>query len=254
MLNVKGACRLTCRYKEKNVMLDFDIIDANAPPVLGMRACLDLNLIKIIHTVNAQPKPYTNIMDEYADVFEGIGLFAGECTIHLKLGATPVVCPPRHIPSALRSRLKDELDDIEKMDIIQKVIEPTDWVNVLVVIEKPKTRKLRICLDPRPLNKAIQRPHYPLPTFDDITPKLAGAQYFSLLDARSEYWAIKLSQESSILTTFNTIFGRYRFNRLPFGIISAQDEFQRRVDEADEGLPGVAAIVDDIIVYGSTKE
>ncbi|KAK9513152.1 hypothetical protein VZT92_026713 [Zoarces viviparus] len=57
-----------------------------------------------------------------------------------------------------------------------------------------------------------------------------------------------------MLTTFNTIYGRYWFNRLPFGIISAQDEFQRRVDEAYEGLQGVAAIVDDILVYGRTKE
>ena len=72
VLNVKGACRLTCRYKEKTVMLDFEVIDANAPPVLGMRACLDLNLVKIIHTVDAQPKPHMSIMDEYADVFEGI--------------------------------------------------------------------------------------------------------------------------------------------------------------------------------------
>uniref|UniRef100_A0A671WXU4 Gypsy retrotransposon integrase-like protein 1 n=1 Tax=Sparus aurata TaxID=8175 RepID=A0A671WXU4_SPAAU len=143
---------------------------------------------------------------------------------------------------------------MEKMDIIRKVIEPTEWVNALVAVEKPKTGRLRVCLDPRPLNKAIQRPHYPLPTLDDITPKLAGAQYFSVLDARSGYWTIKLSHKSTMLTTFNTIYGRYRFMRLPFGIISAQDEFQRRVDEAYEGLQGVAAIVDDILVYGHTKE
>uniref|UniRef100_A0A8C7WSE9 ribonuclease H n=1 Tax=Oryzias sinensis TaxID=183150 RepID=A0A8C7WSE9_9TELE len=143
---------------------------------------------------------------------------------------------------------------MENTDIIQKVTEPTEWVNALVVVEKPKTKKLRVCLDPRPLNKAIQRPHYPLPTLDDITPRLAGAQYFSVLDARSGYWAIKLSQESSMLTTFNTIYGRYRFKRLPFGIVSAQDEFQRRVDEAYEGLSGVSAIVDDILVYSRTEE
>lgn len=117
------------------------------------------------------------------------------------------------------------------MDIIRKVTEPTEWVNALVAVEKPKTGKLRVCLDTRRLNKAIQRPHYPLPILDNITPRLALAQYFSLLNARSGYWAIKLSHESSMLTTFNTVFGRCRFNRLPFGIISAQDGFQRRVDE-----------------------
>lgn len=91
------------------------------------------------------------------------------------------------------------------MDIIQKVTEPTEWVNALVAVEKPKTGKLRVCLDTRPLNKAIQRPHYPLLILDDITPRLALAQYFSLLNARSGYWAIKLSHESSMLTTFNTV-------------------------------------------------
>ncbi|KAK9539543.1 hypothetical protein VZT92_004643 [Zoarces viviparus] len=204
--------------------------------------------------VDAQPKTHTSITEEFADVFKGIGLFPGECTFHLKPSAIPVVCPPCCIPYDLRNRLKDELDEMEKMDIIQKVTEPTEWVNALVAVEKPKTGKLRVCLDPRPLNKAIQRPHYPLPTLDDVTPRLAGAQYFSVLDARSGYWTIKLSHESSMLTTFNTIYGRYRFNRLPFGIISAQDEFQRRVDEAYEGLQGVAAIVDDILLCGRTKE
>lgn len=93
------------------------------------------------------------------------------------------------------------------MDIIQKVTEPTEWVNALVAVEKPKTGKLRVCLDARHRNKAIHRPHYSLPTLDDIAPTLAGAQYFSMLDARSGYRTIKLSHESSMLTTFNTVFG-----------------------------------------------
>lgn len=101
---------------------------------------------------------------------------------------------------------------LSKSDIVTKVTEPTDWVNALVVVEKPRTGKLRVCLHPRDLNKAIKRPHYPLPTLVGIAHKLVGAHYFSVMDARSGYWAIKLTEESSKLTTFNTPFGRYRFH------------------------------------------
>jgi hypothetical protein len=112
---------------------------------------------------------------------------------------------------------------MEKADVIAKVIEPTKWVNSLVIAEKPRSDKLRICLD-RDLNCAILGPHYPSRTLEDALPKLSGACYFSNLDPRSGYWTIKLDKNSSFLTTFNTLFGRYRILRMPF-IKCAQDEF-----------------------------
>ncbi|CAI5681852.1 unnamed protein product [Oreochromis niloticus] len=257
-LSVEGKCQLKCKHKDKTRTLEFHVVNTSAPPVLAMKACRDLNLVRIVMAVTEERNKTTNssqaILDEYADVFKGIGEFPGECSFHVNPDVAPTISPPRRIPIALRARLKDKLDSMERNQIICKVTDPTDWVNALVVVEKPKTGRLRVCLDPRPLNKAIQRPHYPLPTLEDVTTKLAGAKYFSVLDARSGYWAIKLSHESSLLTTFNTVFGRYRFLRLPFGIISAQDEFQRRVDETYEGLRGVAAIVDDVLVFGATKQ
>ncbi|KAI2650239.1 Retrovirus-related Pol polyprotein from transposon 17.6 [Labeo rohita] len=227
---------------------------AKSPPVLGLKACIVLDMIKLVLSVWSPERDAESIVDEFADVFTGIGLFPGECNIHLDPSATPVVHPPRRVPFALQDRLREELDSMEDQGIIKKVTEPTDWVNALCVVEKPKAGKLRVCLDPRDLNKAIKCPHYPLPTLEDITPKLAGARYFSVTDARSGYWAVKLSEKSSYLTTFNTVFSRYRFCRLPFGIVSAQDVFQQKIDEIYEGLPGVVAIVDDVLVYGKTKE
>ena len=84
--------------------------------------------------------------------------------------------------------------------------------------------------------------------------RLQSATWSSSLDAGSGYWTIKLSEASSYLTTFNTPFGRYRFLRLPFGLKSSQDEFQRKMDEVFEGLPGVITLVDDILVFGRTRE
>lgn len=74
---------------------------------------------------------------------------------------------------------------MERGGIIKKVMEPTEWVNALVVVEKPSTGKLRTCLDPKDLNKAIQRPHYSMPNLDDILSKLVGAQYFSVSVCRA---------------------------------------------------------------------
>ena len=146
--------------------------------------------------------------------------------------------------------MKEELTQLVEKKIIEKVTEPTDWVSSLVVVEK-KNGKLRLCIDPKDLNKNLKRSHYPLPTFEEIVPELHNAKIFSTFDARSGFWQIKLTEESSYLTTFNTPFGRYRWLRLPFGISSASEEYQRRMADALAGLDGVKVFIDDILVYGS---
>ena len=142
---------------------------------------------------------------------------------------------------------------MENTGVIDKATTSTDWVNSLVIVEK-ENGKLRICLDPRDLNAAIKRPHYPMPTLEDALAKLTSAKYFSKLDASSGYWQLKLDDKSSYLTTFNVPFGRYRFRRLSFGLISAQDEFQRKMDEVFEGLQGVTTLVDDVLISGRTRQ
>ena len=160
-----------------------------------------------------------------------------------------MIHPPRRVPEALRAPLKNKLDSLVKQEIIAKVDEPTDWVNSLVCVTKANG-DLRLCLEPKDLNRAIKHPHHCTLTLDEVLSKLNGAKYFSIVDARSGYWNIKLDHESSLYTTFNTPYGRYRFLRLPFGLTCAQDIFQRKVDETFGDLPGVTGIVDDIIVYG----
>ena len=132
--------------------------------------------------------------------------------------------------------------------IIVPVDQPTDWVNTMVVVENKHTEKLRICIDPRPLNKAIKREHYHLPTIEEITTRLSGAKYFSTLDASSGFWQIPFDEESSMPTTFGTPFGRYRYTRMPFGIHSAQEVFHKRLHELFHDLDGVETDIDDILV------
>ncbi len=113
-----------------------------------------------------------------------------------------------------------------------------------------KPNKLRICIDPRDLNRAICREHYQLPTVEEVTTRLAGAKKFTVCDAKDGFHQIQLDEESSYLTTFNTPFGRYRWTRLPFGISSAPEVWQRRMHEFVEGLEGVEVIADDFLIVG----
>lgn len=216
-----------------------------------------MQLIKLTYSVDNKVT-HTSQLDmnvirqEYNELFNGIGLFQGTCSLHLKENAVPTVCPPRKVPFGLQDKLKAELDSMEAKGIICKVKEPTGWVNSLICVKKPNG-KLRVCLDPKALNDNIRRPHYPMRTIDDITSKLSGAKYFSVLDATKGYWSIRLNEKSSYLTTFNSPFSRYRYLRLPMGIRSSQDIFNRKIDETFEGLSGVTSIVDDILVWGKTR-
>ena len=125
----------------------------------------------------------------------------------------------------------------------------------MVAVPK-KDGKLRICLDPRDLNKAIRREHYPLPTIEDVATRLHGAKVFTVLDVSKGFWHVEMEDESSFLTAFNTPFGRYRWKRMPFGLCSAPEVFQRRMHELIEGLRGVEVVADDFVVvgFGDTHE
>ena len=125
----------------------------------------------------------------------------------------------------------------------------------MVVVPK-KDGTLRICLDPKDLNKAILREHYPLPTIEDIATPLHGAKVFSILDMSKGFWHVLLDEPSPFLTTFHTPFGRYRWRRMPFGICSVPEVFQHRMHELIEGLQGLEVVADDFVVVGlgETKE
>ncbi|CAC5390534.1 unnamed protein product [Mytilus coruscus] len=190
----------------------------------------------------------------FPKVFTGLGCLEKPYHIKIDSSVNPVINPPRKIPAALREKLKGTLKEMEDKEVIRKVDEPTDWVNSLVVVEKPKTGKLRICLDPRNLNKAIKREHFALPTIEDITTRLTGAKYLSKPDCNNGYWQLRMDKESQLLTTFNSPFGRYCFLRMPFGIKSAHEVFQKRVSQLFEKLKGVETDIDDILVWGTTRK
>ena len=113
---------------------------------------------------------------------------------------------------------------MEREGVISSVSEPTEWCAPMVPGIK-KSGDVRICVDLKHLNESIVRPKFVIPTKEDILSKLSDGTVFSSLDAASGFWQIPLDSECVKLTTFITPFGRYCFNRLPFGITSAPEIF-----------------------------
>ena len=166
------------------------------------------------------------LIEAYPDRFEGIGHFPGTYHITLCSDAKPIIHAPRKCPITMRPLVQEKLDEFLEQGIITPVEEPTDWVSSLAYSWKANG-KLRVCLDPRDVNKAIKRDHYKTPTIEEITHQLAGSKKLTKVNGTSSYLCIVLDYESSLLTTFNTPWGRYRFVQLPWGLSCSQDIFQR---------------------------
>lgn len=183
--------------------------------------------------------------------FQGLGTLKGEpVKITLKDGAQPYsVATPRRVPIPLLPKVEEELERMESMGIIEKVTEPTEWCAPMVPVAK-----MRICVDLKRLNENVKREKFTLPTLEDILPKLAKSTVFSSLDAESGFWQIALEENSACLTTFITPLSRYCFKRLPFGITSAPEIFQRKMSELLHGHEGTVVYMDDILIFGETQE
>ena len=254
------------------------IADTPGPAILGLPSCSKLGIVELNCAVRfrwkklTEQKPTTecqqvqkdltnlqqlntkeDLIKAYPDRFEGIGRFPGTYHITLRNDAKPVIHAPRKCPIAMRPLVCEKLDEFLEQGIIVPVEEPTDWVSSLAYSWKANG-KLRVCLDPRDVNKAIKRDHYKIPTIEEITHQLAGSKKFTKVDGTSSYLCIVLDYESSLLTTFNTPWGRYRFVRLPWGLTCAQDIFQWMMEQILECCEGAIGIADDVIIHGKDDE
>ena len=159
-------------------------------------------------------------MARFPDVFKGIGKFPGEpYQIQLDPKVPPKQTPCRPVPIHLKEAFKAEIDKMLKTGVLKPVQEATPWINSFVLVEGTNQQgkpKLRICLDPTNLNKAIIREPYHFKTPEDISHLLADAAVLTVLDCKKGYWHQELDEASSYLTTFNTEFGRYQYKVMPF--------------------------------------
>ena len=185
----------------------------------------------------------------YPNSFDRIGDMYGEYDIKTDPSKPSVQHGRCKVPIEHKAEIKKELNEMVHRGIIVKQTELTPWVNSLTYPKKPNG-KLRICLDPKDLNKAIIQERHKAPTLEEITHVLTGVTKFSKVDGNKAFFRMHLTKRASLLTTFNMHLGRYRFLRVPFGLKMSQDIFQMRMDDIVAQCPGVLAIHDDVFIYG----
>ena len=253
----------------------FQVVSEGSP-ILGRSACVEMQLIERNENIDEivmddviiqkedipmgpghiDEKMERNIataerlVSEYRDVFTGLGLIKSNANIYIDSSVEPCIDPPRRIPYAIQNQVKQELDRMISLGVIVPQNEPTPWVNSITIVKKAS--KVRVCLDPTKLNKAIRRGPHQTKTIEEVIARTAGSKYFSVIDAKTGYWQIELNTPSSHLCTFNTPWGRYRYTRLPFGINAASDIFITEMNRILHGIKGVDVVTDDILIYGET--
>lgn len=157
---------------------------------------------------------------------------------------------PRNIPFAWKDKIKCQLDEMVRKNIIKEVKEPTSWCHPLVPVAKKDPTEVRVCVDLTRLNKYVKRGPHPVTTaLDAISRVNKGTKYYTKLDAKAGYWQIPIHEEDQVLTTFITPWGRYKFLRAPMGLSTSGDEYNRRGDEALEDCNNAVKVVDDVLVY-----
>ena len=278
-----GTVTLVCETPVKFECISFEVIDSKnlKPALLGVTDSLKLGLLSYDKTrVCASSSQKLNtvadldhakkcddqlahgsltkeqLLETYAEAFTGLGKLGKPVSLVLDPEVKPVHAPIHRIPVSKRERVKKKLDEMVAAKKLAKVEEPTDWCSNMTVVETVKENgevKTRLCLDPsQTVNKAIIRPKYTIPTLQELLPDLSSKKHkcFTIMDALDGFTQVELDEQSSLATTMQTPWGRYRWLRLPYGISSAPEEFQMRIHEALDGLTDVFNIADDMLIYG----
>ncbi|XP_068712222.1 uncharacterized protein [Montipora foliosa] len=163
---------------------EFFVMPGSADKLLGKISSEELGVLKVGVSVNAcESRNVTDkkavLKTKYPKVFTGLGKLKNfQLKLHVDESVTPIVQAMRRIPCSRKQKVIAKLEELEALDVIEKVNGPTSWVNPLVAVEK-SNGDVRICLDMRQANRAILREKHPVPTIEETLQEMSGAKVFS---------------------------------------------------------------------------
>ena len=280
-LKILGVTACMIESKQKIICAEFHVINTNHRNLLSGNLDLDLDLIYMTPDNNNRPHELNTVKDHQPNepqektnqpnipvrlksliknykttLFNGkIGKFKNiKVKLHINPKITPVAQSERRIPFALRKQVQEEIEKLEKNDIIEDITnEPTPWLSPLVAVKKGQNN-IRLCLDMRHPNQAITRTRFPTPTIDDLLVKLKGSNHFSKLDLKSAFHQLELDESCRYITAFRTENKVKRFKRVIFGANSASEELQHALHTILADIDGALNIADDILIYASNTQ
>ena len=165
-------------------------------------------------SVHSKPKETTltkeSVLKNYSGIFQGLEKFPGEpYKLRLKPDSTPAKHRPRKVPLHLQDAFHEEVKRLVKIDVLEPVNEPTEWVNSFVVMEKQvnvntsnahspghSIKKIQLCRDPKDLNEALEQEPYYSRSIDELIAKFSVAVFFTIVDMDKGYWQVILHPES----------------------------------------------------------
>ena len=236
-LDCKGYFETEVQTEKGSGQLKIFVLEGNTENLLSREAAARFGFVQRVDEIfgdvpkSVQCKPVKILLNEKAEPY--------------------VQTTARRIPIPQLPKVEEELKRMEKAGVIERITEPTEWCAPIVPVAKPNG-KVRICTDFKRLNVAVKRERYILPTLEDIVHKLHGSTVFSKLDATAGYWQIPLDPATAKLTTFITPFGPFFYRRLPFGISSASEIFQRTMEDILGDIEGVESFQDDVLLHSKT--
>ena len=171
---------MTSKVTNTSADVQFYVIQGGEGNLMSYQTATDLGLLHIVNSVSSS-EASTNIIKQYDDRFHDLGKMKGKAAkLYINKDVKPLAQKHRRVPFNLRDQVEAEIRKLEELDIIEKAEGPTPWVSPIVIV--PKKTGIRICVDMRAANEAIDRERHPVPTIADLIVDLNGSTVFSKID------------------------------------------------------------------------